>query len=405
MHDRKRPGSTVSRQPGRTSRRVTPKAEQRPGASSIDELQRLQALGGNRALSRMINRDVASPAIRRFYALSDDQNTAANPEARTGTWWGYPWIDLPDPRDEAEYPARVPGDFLLGWYWSAWPVRNLYARSEAEARAAYEDIGDQDREHDGDVDLELGAGGGHDGVVGEDDVPPLLVEEDDVEADDVELAQVVVQGTVVDEEDRSDDEQEVIRQLPRIMRQGPAGTTFSDLFNALGVTANLLALDFQGEHGTPIGTLGILGGLGVASGGITQVKQSDGPLGTMTGWSNIFSGTFGAVSGILTLAGSAPLADLMARFSMLTWSVAEFISCIQRLEKIANGDGTDRDKLLAALSVVKGIGGIMMTFSYLHFFLLTTGNVLTAAGVLGGMSAGIYKLLKICAEHLGEDAD
>lgn len=368
------------------ARRLSPNPGATGGGRSKphdEQLLTLQRVLGNAAVGRLISTSTKSPEVQRFYALSDDTNRNDHPQAPTGRWLGYDWIDLPDPRNGAVYPATVPGPFLFGTYWSAWPVRNLYARSTADAdRAAG-------------YGAQLDANGGGIDQAELFDAPHELL-------DDVE---VIVDDAM--SEDRSPEiDMDEVAELPRVLGQGSGGTTIGDLCNSLGVIGSLVTVAMGDEGSTATGSLGILGGLGVLSGGVSQIWTSATTEATVQGWSNVFSGTFGTISGVIALGGSTVLSDIFARFSLLTWSVAEFINFGTKVNEILAGTADNRDKVLAVCSLLKGIGGgllAVLAWPALGEVFLMLGIVLTAAGVVGGVGAGLYKLGQICRGLDGEN--
>ena len=75
--------------------------------------------------------------IQRFYAVIDVLNTGAEPNAEIG-WIDeleLGWINLPDPRDESEYPITVEG---TGWYAFELYARSNYTESPRISREEYD---------------------------------------------------------------------------------------------------------------------------------------------------------------------------------------------------------------------------------------------------------------------------
>ncbi|AUT04154.1 hypothetical protein CLI64_00095 [Nostoc sp. CENA543] len=70
----------------------------------------------------IVNHNSDQNTIQRFYAVKDEENSKSHPTANTGRIdeLNLEWIELPDPRDESEYPETVEG--------TGWLYYSLYTR-------------------------------------------------------------------------------------------------------------------------------------------------------------------------------------------------------------------------------------------------------------------------------------
>jgi hypothetical protein len=103
-----------------------------PAKLSAVDLLTLQRTVGNRAVGQLLRASAPQQhtnrpdTIQRFYAVKDEENSRKYPGATTGRIesLNLDWIDLPDPRNESEYPDTVKD--------TGWLARNLYKKKDAE---------------------------------------------------------------------------------------------------------------------------------------------------------------------------------------------------------------------------------------------------------------------------------
>ncbi|MBD2363025.1 hypothetical protein H6G36_17840 [Anabaena minutissima FACHB-250] len=119
------PGDKYEQEADRTAKLVVQKINGAAIARSTLEpsIQRRSGIEEETLYDNLkVNNSLHQHTIQRFYAVKDDENAKAHATANTGRIdeLNLEWIELPDPRDESEYPDTVEG--------TGWLYHNLYKR-------------------------------------------------------------------------------------------------------------------------------------------------------------------------------------------------------------------------------------------------------------------------------------
>ena len=198
----------------------------------------------------------------------------------------------------------------------------------------------------------------------------------------------------------------------RLGRKIGSGKVVSDTANTLGVVSGTTSLIAESAHQEALYQVGIVGGFGVALGGVTQILRAlcttkdakDKLVLAAQGILNMASGTLGAVAGFMGLGGASHTSTWTGVGSLICWEAVEAINVLANADQ-ALADLAECNVTYTLASVLcscfKLLGGTAMALAgaFSSQPLLIAGMVAAGIGTVGSVITGVVKLIKMCAHH------